>query len=100
MYRTRLAAIAATFTCALMLVGGAGVASAATQTAPAAVPLTKTLKLTGATTSGKKFNGKFNLDRFIAKGGKRSALGPVPARLAGKKVPKHNVRLPIAQNTG
>jgi len=100
MYRTRLAAIAATFTCALMLVGGAGVASAATQTAPAAVPLAKTLKLTGATKSGKKFNGKFTLDRFIAKGGKTYALGTVTGRLAGKKVTKHNVRLPIAQNTG
>src|SRR3954454_15916017 len=99
MSRTRLAALAATFTCALMLVGGAGVASAA-QTAPAAVPLAKTLKLTGATKSGKKFNGRFKVDRFIAKGGKTYALGTVTGRLAGKKVTKHNVRLPIAQNTG
>ena len=100
MSRTRLAALAATFACAVMLVGGAGVASAATRTAPAAVPLTKTLKLTGATKSGKKFNGRFKLDRFIAKGGKTYALGTVTGRLAGKKVTKHNVRLPVAQNTG
>src|SRR4051812_12072399 len=99
MSRTRLAALAATFTCALMLVGGAGVASAA-QTAPAAVPLAKTLKLTGATKSGKKFNGKFIVNRFIAKGGKTYALGTVTGRLAGKKVTKHNVRMPVAQNTG
>src|SRR3954471_19979574 len=98
MYRTRLAAIAATFTCALMLVGGAGVASAATRTAPAAVPLTKTLKRPGATKSGKKFSGRFKVDRFIAKGGKTYALGTVTGKLAGKKVTKHNVKLPVAQN--
>jgi hypothetical protein len=96
--RTRLAAVAATLTCGLMLLGGTGVASANSTTAPAAVPLAKTLKLTGATKSGKKFNGKFTINRFIAKGGKTYALGTVTGKLAGKKVTKHNVKLPVAQN--
>jgi hypothetical protein len=98
MSRTRLAALAATLTCGLMLLGGAGVASAQTAT-PAAVPLAKTLKLTGATKSGKKFNGKFTIDHFIAKGGKTYALGTLTGKLAGKKVTKHNVKLPVSQNT-
>ena len=99
MSRTRLAALAATLTCGLLLVGGTGIASAQTTT-PAAVPLAKTLKLTGATNTGKKFNGKFTIDRFIARGGKTYAVGTVTGRLAGKKVSKSNVRLPVAQNTG
>src|SRR3954471_23617491 len=99
MTSTRLAALAATLTCGLLLFGGTGIASAQTTT-PAAVPLAKTLKLTGATNKGQKFNGKFTIDRFIARGGKTYALGNVTGRLAGKKVTKHNVRLPVAQNTG
>src|SRR3954453_23991101 len=98
MSRTRLAALAATLTCGLMLLGGTGIASAQTAT-PAAVPLAKTLKLTGATKSGKKFNGKFTINRFIAKGGKTYALGTLTGKLAGKKVTKHNVKLPVTQNT-
>jgi hypothetical protein len=99
MSRTRMAAVAATLTCGLMLLGGTGIASAQTTT-PAAVPLAKTLKLTGATNKGQKFNGKFTIDRFIARGGKTYAVGTVTGRLAGKKVSKDNVKLPVTPNTG
>src|SRR3954454_10314335 len=98
MSRTRLAALAATLSCGLLLLGGTGVASA--QTTPAAVPLAKTLTLTGTTSKGKKFNGKFTIDRFIARGGKTYAVGKVTGRLAGKKVSKNNVRFPVAPGAG
>ena len=86
MSRTRLAAVAATFTCALMLVGGTGVASAA-QTAPATQKLAKTIKVTGATQSGKKMNAKYTINRFIARSpsykcetGGRAVRGGPPVR--------------------
>jgi hypothetical protein len=99
MSRTRLAAIAATFTCALMLVGGTGVASA--QTAPAATQtLAKTIKVTGASKSGKKLKAKYTISRFIAKGNKTYALGTLKGTLGGKHFTKRNVRMPFAQTTG
>jgi hypothetical protein len=96
--RNRLAALAATLTCAFMLVGGTGIASAQTNTAT--TPLAKTLKLTGATSSGKKFHGKFTIDRFIARGNKTYALGTVTGKLAGKKVTKRNVKALVTQAGG
>jgi hypothetical protein len=98
MSRTRLAAVAATLTCALMLVGGTGIASA--QTNSAAVPFAKTLKLTGATSSGKKFTGKFTINRFIAQGNKTFALGTVTGKLAGHKVTKRNVKALVSTAGG
>jgi len=93
--RNRLAALAATLTFAFMLVGGTGIASAQTNTA--ATPLAKTLKLTGTTKSGKKFNGKFTINRFIARGNQTYALGTVTGKLAGKKVTKRNVKALVTQ---
>jgi len=90
MSRSRLAAVAATLTCAFMLVGGAGIASA--QTAP---KLAKTMQVTGTAKHGKKFTGKYTIDRFIAKHGKTYAVGTLKGRLAGKKVTKHNVKMPV-----
>ena len=98
MSRTRLAAVAATFTCALMLVGGTGIASA--QTAPASTPLAKTIRVTGATQSGKKMNAKYTINRFIAKGNKTYALGTLKGKVGGKHFTKRNVKLPVAQSTG
>jgi hypothetical protein len=92
MSRNRLAALAAMFTCALMLVGGTGVASAA-QTAP---KLTKTVNITGTSKSGKKFTGKYTINRFIAKGSKTYAVGTLTGRLAGQKVTKRGVKMPVA----
>ena len=98
MSRTRLAAVAATFTCALMLVGGTGIASA--QTAPATQKLAKTIRVTGATQSGKKMNAKYTINRFIAKGNKTYALGTLKGKVGGKHFTKRNVKLPVAQSTG
>jgi hypothetical protein len=99
MSRTRLAAVAATFTCALMLVAGTGVASAA-QTAPATQKLAKTIRVSGATQSGKKMNAKYTINRFIAKGNKTYALGTLKGKVGGKHFTKRNVKMPVAQSTG
>lgn len=98
MSRTRLAAVAATLTCALMLVGGTGVASA--QTAPATQKLAKTIRVTGVTQSGKKMNAKYTISRFIAKGNKTYALGTLKGKVGGKHFTKRHVKLPVAQGTG
>jgi len=91
MSRNRLAALAAMLTCALMLLPAAGASAA--QTAP---KLTKTVNVTGVTKSGKKFNGKYTISRFISKGSKTYAVGKLTGRLAGKKVTKHGVKMPVA----
>ena len=98
MSRTRLAAVAATLTCAFMLVGGTGIASA--QTAPASQQLGKAIKVTGVTKSGKKLNAKYTIERFIAKGGKLYSVGTLTGKLRGKKVTKDNVRLPATVGNG
>src|SRR3954447_26572881 len=98
MSRTRLAAVAATFTCALMLVGGTGVASA--QTAPATQSLAKTINVTGTAKNGKKMTAKYTIDRFIAKGNKTYALGTLKGKIGRKHFTKKNVKMPVAQNTG
>src|SRR4051812_12363804 len=96
MSRLRLAAVAATFSCALMLLGGAGAASAA-QTAPR---LAKTVAVTGASKSGKKFTGKYTIDRFVAKGRKTSGGGTPPGRRGGKRVTKQAVKMPFPPPAG
>jgi hypothetical protein len=98
MSRTRLAAVAATLTCALMLVGGTSIASA--QTAPATQSLARTIKVTGTATNGKKLNAKYTITRFIAKGNTTYALGTLKGTLGGKHFTKRNLKMPVAQGTG
>jgi hypothetical protein len=98
MSRTRLAAVAATLTCALMLVGGTGVASA--QTAPAAQQLAKTINVTGTAKNGKKMTAKYTIDHFIAKGNKTYALGTLKGKVGRTHFTKKNVKMPVAQSTG
>jgi hypothetical protein len=98
MSRTRLAAVAATLTCALMLVGGTSIASA--QTAPATQSLARTIKVTGTATNGKKLNAKYTITRFIAKGNTTYALGTLKGTLGGKHFTKRHVRMLVSQATG
>jgi hypothetical protein len=98
MSRSRLAAVAATLTCALMLVGGTGVASA--QTAPASQPLAKTINVTGTAKNGKAMTAKYTIDRFIAKGNKTYALGTLKGKVGRTHFTKRNVQMPVAQDTG
>jgi hypothetical protein len=93
MSRNRLAALAAMLTCALMLLPAAGASAAQTATK---LTKTKTVNVNGTTKSGKKFHGKYTINRFIAKGNKTYAVGKLTGRLAGKKVTKHGVKMPVA----
>jgi hypothetical protein len=89
MSRIRLAVTAATVACGLMLLGGTSIASA--QEGPAR--LAQVVPISG-TAKGKQFNGKYTIERFIAKGGKLYSVGTVTGKLGSKKVTKDNVRLP------
>jgi hypothetical protein len=94
MSRSRLAAVAATLSCALML-GAAGTASAATTT----TPLAKQIPVTGATKSGKQLkHGTFTIDRFAKKNGKLVAIGTMKGRIGGRSFTR-TVRMPASRPT-
>ena len=77
MPHTRLAALVATLTCAL-LIGAVGTASAATTK----TSLAKTVQVAGKSATGKKLkNGTFTIDRFAKKGGKLYAYGTMRGRI-------------------
>src|SRR6476659_9148166 len=91
MSKSRMLLLAATAAFAVMLLGGAGPAAA--QTSP--TKLTKTMKLTGKTAGGKKFNGTYTIQRFTRSGSTLFAVGTVKGRLKGHTVTKKNVRIPV-----
>ena len=92
MSRTRLAAVAATLTCALML-GGAGTAAAQTG---AATDLTKRIAVTGTGKNGKKFTGTYRIDRFISRRGEVFSVGTLKRKLQNRRVTRRNVRMPVS----
>jgi hypothetical protein len=92
MSRTRLAALAATLTCALML-GGAGSAAAQTD---AATDLTKRIAVSGTSKGGKKFTGTYTIDRFVARGSEVFSVGTLKGKLKNRRVKRENVRMPVS----
>jgi hypothetical protein len=88
MSKSRMLLLAAIAALSVMLIGGAGPAAAQTK------PFTKTVKLTGTAKNGKKFNGTYTIQRFTHRGSKLYAVGTVKGRLKGRRVTKHNVRIP------
>src|ERR1700742_1670124 len=92
----RLAAVAVTTACGLLLMGGAGAAQA--QEGPAR--LTQVVPLTGTAKGGKQFTGTYTIDRFISKGGKVYSVGTVKGTLGNKPVTKQDVRMPAAVGNG
>jgi hypothetical protein len=94
MPHTRLAALVATLTCAL-LIGAVGTASAATtQTS-----LAKTVSVTGKSATGKKLkNGTFTIDRFAKKGGKLYAYGTMRGRI-GSRIFTKKTKMPASRPT-
>jgi hypothetical protein len=88
MFRIRLAAVAATLTCAVMF-GGAGTAVA--QTAPS---LTQVVPITGTAPNGKTFNGTYTIQRFTTRNGKLFAVGTLKGKLKNRPVTRSNVRIP------
>jgi hypothetical protein len=86
----RLAAVAATLTCAVLL-GGAGTAAA--QTAPS---LTQVVPITGTAPNGKTFKGTYTIQRFTSSNGKLFAVGTLKGKLKNRSVTRRNVRIPAA----
>ena len=98
MSHVRLAALAATLCCAVLL-GGAGPAAAA-DTAQAAQPLTKVVPISGVAPNGKQLrSGSFTIKRFAQRGGQLQAVGKLKGRLNGKRV-NRTVRLPAELASG
>ena len=83
-----MAATAATAACGLMLVGGTGIAQA--QESPAR--LTQVVPVTGT----KNFKGTYTIERFVKRGNKLYSVGTIKGKVRGKRVTKHNVRMPAS----
>jgi len=96
----RLAALATTLCCALLL-GGAGPASAAgSADAAQAAPLTKVVPIAAEARNGKTLrNGTFTIQRFAQRNGALQAVGKLKGRLNGKRV-NRTVRLPAELTSG
>jgi hypothetical protein len=90
---TRLAAVAATLACALLL-GTAG--QAAAQTGSGTTDLTKRLAVTGTGKGGKKFTGTYTIDRFVSRAGQVFSVGTLKGKLKNRRVSRHNVRMPVS----
>ncbi len=88
----RMAAIAATASLALMLVGGAGTAAAQDTTTPA---FAKKVAVTGAAKNGKKFEGTYTIRRFVERDGKAWAVGRLEGTLKNRNVVRRGVKMPV-----
>jgi hypothetical protein len=96
--RIRLAAVAATLSCALLL---GATSTAGAQTAPQ--DLTKRVPVTGTAKNGKAFKGTYTISRFVARGGQVFAVGTLKGRLKHRNVTRRGVRMPVsnfAQQSG
>lgn len=87
MSRTRLAVLAATISCGLMLGAGPAAAQAAS--------LTKVVPMNGTAENGKKFRGTYTIQKFATRNGKARAIGTLKGRLAGRNVTRRNVAMPV-----
>jgi|SRR5690349_5492693 hypothetical protein len=88
----RLAALAATLSCALLL-GVTATAGAATK--QATHDFTKRVPVTGTAKNGKKFKGNYTIDRFVSRQGKVFAVGTLKGRLKHRNVTRRGVRIPV-----
>ena len=88
----RLAAVAATMTCAL-LIGGVGTAAA--QDTP---QFAKTVPVTGQAKNGKKFTGTYTIKKFVQSDGKAFAVGTLKGTFKHRNVRRTGVRMPVALN--
>jgi hypothetical protein len=91
----RLAAVAATASFALMLVGGAGTAAAQ----DTATSLKEPIAMTGTAKNGKKFTGTYRVKRFVAEGNKVFAEGTLKGTLKGRDIRRTGVRVPVSSPT-
>jgi hypothetical protein len=86
--RIRLAAVAATLSCALVL-GVTSTAGAQTQ------DLTKRIDVAGTAKNGKKLRGTYTIDRFVSRGSRVLAVGKLKGRLKNRRVSRSGVRMPV-----
>ena len=91
MSRIRLAALAATVCCALLL----GVTSSAGAQTPTQ-DFAKRVPVTGTAKNGKKFKGTYTISRFISRGGDVFAVGTLKGRLNHRHVTRRGVRIPVS----
>jgi len=90
----RLAALAATLACALLLGVTATAGAATTQ------DFTKRVAVTGTAKNGKKFKGTYTIDRFVSRQGKVFAVGTLKGRLKHRHVTRRDVRIPVTGFAG
>src|SRR3954452_1459897 len=88
---TRLAAMAATLSCALLL-GVTSTAGAAQTTQD----LTKQVPVTGTAKNGKKFKGTYTISRFVSRSGQVFAVGTLTGKLKHRQVTRRGVRIPVS----
>jgi hypothetical protein len=91
MSRIRLAVVAATLSCGLML----GLTSTAGAQGTATQDLTKTIAVTGTAKNGKKFTGTYTINRFVSRKGQVFAVGTLKGRLKHRNVTRRGVRIPV-----
>ena len=82
MSSTRLAALAAMLSCALLLGVTSTAGAAQTQR-----DLTKQVPVTGTAKNGKKFKGTYTIDRFVSRSGKVFAVGLGKVKDDGSRQP-------------
>ena len=90
MSRLRLAALAATLTCALTL-GAVSTATAQTTSQQ----FTKRVAVTGTANNGKKFRGTYTINRFAKRHGKVFAVGTLRGHIGHRHVRRTGVRMPV-----
>jgi hypothetical protein len=91
MSRIRLAAMAVTLSCALVL----GVSStAAAQTTPTQ-DMAKRIAVQGTAKNGKTFRGTYTINRFISRGDQVFAVGTLKGRLKHRHITRRGVRIPV-----
>jgi hypothetical protein len=89
MSRIRLAAVAATLSCALVM----GVTS--TASAQTTQDMAKRIPVTGTAKNGKTFRGTYTFNRFVSRHGKVFAVGTLKGRLKHRHVTRRGVRIPV-----
>ena len=77
-----MAVCAAIATCGLLLVAGSGIANAQTDLPER---LTQVVPLTGKTKDGKRFTGKYTIERFIARGNRLFSVGTIKGKVRNEQ---------------
>jgi hypothetical protein len=94
MKRFHLAAAAVLCAFALLLIGGAGTASAQETLA-----FGKKVPVTGEATNGRDFDGTFTIKRFVQRAGQAFAVGTLRGELGNRRAVRRGVRMPVATET-